>query len=71
MCSMALLHSRVKEVFYLFPMEKTGGCGSITCVPRLEGVNHRFAVNRWKLGREDASEWMDRTGLSIDEACDA
>ncbi len=34
MCSMAILHLRVKEVFYLIPMAKT-------CIPRLEGANHR------------------------------
>ncbi|KAJ8474170.1 hypothetical protein ONZ51_g7383 [Trametes cubensis] len=70
MCSMALLHSRVKEVFYLFPMEKTGGCGSVTCVPRLEGVNHRYAVNRWKLG-DEVQKWKERSELAIDEVCDA
>ena len=48
MCSMALLHSRVKEVIYLVPMEKTGGCGSIACLPRLDGVNHRFSICQWK-----------------------
>lgn len=32
MCSMALLHSRVKEIFYLYPMEKTGGCGGAACL---------------------------------------
>ncbi|CDO70863.1 hypothetical protein BN946_scf184801.g56 [Trametes cinnabarina] len=71
MCSMALLHSRVKEVFYLFPMEKTGGCGSITCVPRLDGVNHRYAVNKWKLEGERVQEWQKDSGLSIDDSCDA
>ncbi|KAI0366606.1 hypothetical protein BV20DRAFT_1055452 [Pilatotrama ljubarskyi] len=71
MCSMALLHSRVKEVFYLYPMEKTGGCGSITCVPRLEGVNHRYAVNRWKFVGTMAEEWKKRWGLDVDETCDA
>ncbi|KAF8272827.1 hypothetical protein EI94DRAFT_1826683 [Lactarius quietus] len=50
MCTMALLHSRVKEVFFLIPMERTGGCGGAVCVPRLEGVNHRFAIGRWKVG---------------------
>ncbi|KAI0669195.1 cytidine deaminase-like protein [Trametes maxima] len=71
MCSMALLHSRVKEVFYLIPMEKTGGCGSVTCVPRLEGVNHRYAVNKWRLPKEDVESWMKKSGLVIDRACDA
>ncbi|PBK97822.1 cytidine deaminase-like protein [Armillaria gallica] len=53
MCSMALLHSRVKEVFYLIPMEKTGGCGGVTCLPTLPGVNHRFTVWRWRDGDFD------------------
>lgn len=64
MCSMALLHSRVKEVFYLFPMDATGGCGGVACLPKLEGVNHRFGIGRWKdvtLG----------DGIHVDEGCDA
>ncbi|KAI0700012.1 hypothetical protein C8T65DRAFT_580637 [Cerioporus squamosus] len=72
MCSMALLHSRVKEVFYLIPMTKTGGCGSVTCVPRLEGVNHRYVVNAWKhVGTEDKGDEVDESGLEVEEACDA
>ncbi|KAI5986213.1 hypothetical protein EDD15DRAFT_2582067 [Pisolithus albus] len=55
MCSMALLHSRVKEVFYLYPMPKTGGCGGAACIPALKGVNHRFTIAVWK-GDCDASE---------------
>lgn len=53
MCTMALLHSRVKEVFYLVPMPQTGGCGGIACVPALKGVNHRFSIAVWKRGKED------------------
>lgn len=47
MCSMALLHSRVKEVFYLHPMPQTGGCGGAVCLPTLKGVNHRFKIYHW------------------------
>lgn len=62
MCSMALLHSRVKEVFYLTPMPKTGGCGGIACLPMLEGVNHRFEICVWNEPPSD---------LTIDETLDA
>ena len=72
MCSMALLHSRVKEVFYLLPMAKTGGCGGLACVPRLEGVNHRYAINTWRLDGQGGPEaWAERCGLGVEDACDA
>lgn len=48
MCTMALVHSRVKEVFYIFPMAQTGGCGSRALVPELPTINHRFNVWRFK-----------------------
>lgn len=67
MCSMALLHSRVKEVFFLIPMERTGGCGGAVCVPRLEGVNHRFAIGRWKVGAGGVSA----DGLEVEEDIDS
>jgi tRNA-specific adenosine deaminase 3 len=66
MCSMALLHSRVKEVFFLVPMGRTGGCGGAACVPKLEGVNHRFAIGRWKTGAGVSAE-----GLEIDQDIDS
>jgi len=46
MCSMVLLHSCVAKAVYLIPMDKTGGCGGAACLPRLEGANHRFEVER-------------------------
>jgi len=64
---MALLHSRVKEVFFLIPMERTGGCGGGVCVPRLEGVNHRFAIGRWKVGAGE----VDADGLEVDGDIDS
>ncbi|KAG1745824.1 cytidine deaminase-like protein [Suillus paluster] len=48
MCSMALLHSRVKEVFYIVPMPQTGGCGGTACLPALKGVNHRYSIAHWR-----------------------
>jgi len=65
MCSMALLHSRVKAVFYFVPMNETGGCGGLTCLPKLEGVNHRFDIYQWK------AEGMDVIGLEVDPRIDA
>ncbi|KAG6874780.1 hypothetical protein C0992_006581 [Termitomyces sp. T32_za158] len=47
MCSMALIHSRVKEIVYLFKMPRTGGCGGAACLPTLKGVNHRFGIAHW------------------------
>ncbi|KAF8527520.1 cytidine deaminase-like protein [Hysterangium stoloniferum] len=47
-CSMALVHSRVKEVVYLYPMPLTGGCGSLTSVSGLKNVNHRYQIWRWR-----------------------
>ncbi|KAG1772311.1 cytidine deaminase-like protein [Suillus occidentalis] len=48
MCSMALLHSRVKEVFYIVPMPQTGGCGGSACLPALKDVNHRYSIAHWR-----------------------
>ncbi|KAI0264013.1 cytidine deaminase-like protein [Gloeopeniophorella convolvens] len=67
MCAMALLHSRVKEVFFLVPRPRTGGCGGAACVPKLEGVNHRFAIARWKAG----AGGVGADGLDVDEHVDA
>ncbi|KAG0145878.1 hypothetical protein CROQUDRAFT_63429 [Cronartium quercuum f. sp. fusiforme G11] len=46
-CSMALLHSRIKHLFYLIPSPGSGGCGSVFHVHEQEGLNHKFYS--WKL----------------------
>ncbi|KAN0087432.1 hypothetical protein V8E55_006053 [Tylopilus felleus] len=63
MCTMALLHSRVKEVFYLVPMPQTGGCGGVACIPALKGVNHRFSIAVWKV---DPGAWPRPLDAEID-----
>ncbi|KAF8908943.1 hypothetical protein CPB84DRAFT_1843297 [Gymnopilus junonius] len=66
MCSMALLHSRVKDIFFLYPMSQTGGCGGCACLPALKGVNHRFGILQWK----DFAQFSDKD-IRIDAAVDA
>ncbi|KAL5501410.1 TAD3 [Sanghuangporus vaninii] len=76
MCSMALLHSRVREVIFLRAMDATGGCGGSTgrgtCVPRLKGVNHRYNILRWKTAeydehdQDDTGDWVFITRLPED-----
>ncbi|XP_050689854.1 uncharacterized protein LOC126982113 isoform X3 [Eriocheir sinensis] len=44
MCAMALLHSRVRRVFYLIPDPHLGALGSRTRLHTLPGINHRYEV---------------------------
>lgn len=52
MCSMALLHSRVREVVYVLP-SKWGGCGGAAGVHGNPALNHKYEVYRWDGGLED------------------
>jgi tRNA-specific adenosine deaminase 3 len=61
MCTMALVHSRVKEVVFIHPMQKSGGCGGHVLVPELPTINHRFRIWCWK------SESLSLLGESIDD----
>jgi len=44
MCAMALLHSRIRRVFYLTPDETQGALGSVHALHCHESLNHHFAV---------------------------
>jgi tRNA-specific adenosine deaminase 3 len=46
MCSMALLHSRVKEVIFVIPRQKGGGFNEFAIHQRKD-LNHRFDAWRW------------------------
>jgi tRNA-specific adenosine deaminase 3 len=56
-CSMALLHSRVRRVFYLHPNKEHGGLGSQYMLHQERSLNHRFRVYRAILedDKEDSS----------------
>ncbi|OAV90512.1 hypothetical protein PTTG_02599 [Puccinia triticina 1-1 BBBD Race 1] len=47
LCAMALLHSRIKHLFFLLPSPGSGGCGSVYNVHEQDGLNHKYFV--WKL----------------------
>ena len=47
MCCMALLHSRVREVFYIFPRKRGGGFEGGLGIHGRKDLNHRFEVWRW------------------------
>lgn len=48
MCAMALLHSRIRRVFYLRP-SPNGGLGSLLCLHKQKDLNHHFAVYKHHL----------------------
>jgi tRNA-specific adenosine deaminase 3 len=57
MCCMALLHSRVREVFYLFASKRGGGFESAFGVHGRKDLNHRFEV--WRYEGQEVEAWRD------------
>ncbi|KAI5481377.1 Set and Cytidine deaminase-like domain containing protein [Pseudohyphozyma bogoriensis] len=49
LCSMSLLHSRIKELYFIKSAPGSGGCGSVYAVHEDKGLNHGFEV--WKFQR--------------------
>ncbi|GAA5991638.1 hypothetical protein JCM10908_001067 [Rhodotorula pacifica] len=50
LCAMSLLHSRIKNLFYIKRAPGAGGCGSLYSVHEDQGLNHRFEVYEWDGG---------------------
>jgi tRNA-specific adenosine deaminase 3 len=63
MCCMALLHSRVREVFYVFPRPRGGGFEGAFGVHGRRDLNHRFEAWRWSEGGMEG--WEEE--LRVDE----
>ena len=49
MCAMALLHSRVRRVFYFYPNSVKGAINSVCKLHTLPGINHRYEVFNIKM----------------------
>ncbi|GAA5930466.1 Tad3p [Sporobolomyces koalae] len=60
MCAMALLHSRVAQLYYVKNAPGSGGCGSLYKVHEDGGLNHKYEV--W--------EWVPKDGSRIGEGID-
>nr|CCC96025.1 unnamed protein product [Trypanosoma congolense IL3000] len=63
MCSMALVHSRVKRVFYCFPNPVHGGLGSTASIHAIPELNHHFQVFRC------SAEWLSAADSEDEERC--
>ncbi|KAL8234027.1 hypothetical protein R6Q59_020127 [Mikania micrantha] len=44
MCAMALVHQRIKRIFYAFPNPKAGALGSVHRLQGEKSLNHHYAV---------------------------
>lgn len=62
MCAMALVHSRVRDVYFLHKSSSCGGCGSIYGVHEMPGLNHHFEA--WYLTQDYHNL---RNGLEIND----
>lgn len=51
-CAMALVHQRIRRIFYAFPNLNAGALGSVYRLQGEKSLNHRFAVFRVMLPEE-------------------
>ncbi|WJX52218.1 hypothetical protein P8452_38354 [Trifolium repens] len=66
MCAMALVHQRIRRIFYAFPNPKTGALGSVYRLQGEKSLNHHYAVFRVLLP-EEALHKSDRTAAEAEE----
>ncbi|CAN1855240.1 tRNA-specific adenosine deaminase TAD3 [Linum perenne] len=52
MCAMALVHQRIRRIFYAFPNPNAGALGSVHRLQGEKSLNHHYAVFRVKLLNE-------------------
>ncbi|KAG9456043.1 hypothetical protein H6P81_000551 [Aristolochia fimbriata] len=52
MCAMALVHQRIRRIFYAFPNPNTGALGSVYRLQGEKSLNHHYAVFRVMLPEE-------------------
>ncbi|QCE09516.1 cytosine deaminase [Vigna unguiculata] len=53
MCAMALVHQRIRRIFYAFPNPNAGALGSVHRLQGEKSLNHHYAVFRVLLPEED------------------
>jgi tRNA(Arg) A34 adenosine deaminase TadA len=62
MCAMALVHSRIRRVFYCLPCPEEGALESHFGVHALPSLNHRYRVFRWRGWEEEGQAFPSRGG---------
>ncbi|KAI3761986.1 hypothetical protein L1987_52409 [Smallanthus sonchifolius] len=60
MCAMALVHQRIKRIFYAFPNPNAGALGSVHRLQGEKSLNHHYAVFIVLLPQES----LDRSGVT-------
>ena len=60
---MALVHQRIRRIFYAFPNPEAGALGSVHRLQGVKSLNHHYAVFRVVLPEEVEEEVIGRTKL--------
>lgn len=66
LCAMALVHQRVRRIFYAFPNPNEGALGSVHRLQGEKSLNHHYAVFRVLL----PAEILEKEGKTIVATCD-